>query len=73
MSGETVFRSIVKTVLYRFLIIIFTAAIFAWAGRDMYRAIGESIAINIFYMVCYYINERVWANISWGYKDGKET
>lgn len=63
---ETVLRSLVKTVVYRVIITVLTAIAFILLGNDPMKAIGESIAINIFYSVCYYINERIWNKIKWG-------
>lgn len=63
---ETPLRSLTKTVLYRILITILTALAFVLMGRDAVDAISESVVINVFYAVCYYINERVWNRIEWG-------
>lgn len=63
---ETALRSLVKTVIYRVFITIVTALAFILMGNDPAKAIGESVAINLFYAVCYYINERIWNKIKWG-------
>ena len=63
---ETSLRSLVKTVIYRVFITIATAIAFIILGNDPAKAIGESVAINLFYAVCYYINERIWNKIKWG-------
>jgi uncharacterized membrane protein len=63
---ETAVRSLVKTVIYRIVITVLTAVAFVLLGRDPASAIGESVVINIFYAVCYYINERIWNKIKWG-------
>jgi len=63
---ETAFRSLVKTIIYRIIITVLTAIAFILMGADPIKAIGESIAINIFYTICYYINERIWNKIKWG-------
>jgi uncharacterized membrane protein len=63
---ETTSRSLVKTIVFRVVITLLTAIGFVLIGRDPMQAISESVGINIFYAICYYINERVWNNISWG-------
>jgi uncharacterized membrane protein len=63
---ETAVRSLVKTVIYRIVITVLTAVVFILLGADTENAIGESVVINIFYAVCYYINERIWNKIKWG-------
>jgi uncharacterized membrane protein len=63
---ETAVRSLVKTVIYRIVITVLTAVVFILLGADPENAIGESVVINIFYSVCYYINERIWNKINWG-------
>ena len=66
---ETATRSLVKTVLYRVFITIMTALVFILLGNDPAKSIGESVVINIFYAICYYINERIWNKINWGRVD----
>lgn len=68
MIHETAKRSLVKTVLYRLVITALTAVAFFLLGRDVSQAIGESVGINFFYAICYYINERIWARINWGFE-----
>ena len=68
---ETATRSLVKTVIYRVVITIMTALVFIALGNDPAKAIGESVVINIFYAVCYYINERIWNKIKWGRIDSR--
>jgi uncharacterized membrane protein len=63
---ETAIRSLVKTVIYRVFITVMTALVFILLGNDPAKAIGESVVINIFYAICYYINERIWNKINWG-------
>jgi uncharacterized membrane protein len=63
---ETAIRSLVKTIIYRVFITVMTALVFIALGNDPVKAIGESIAINLFYAICYYINERIWNKINWG-------
>ena len=66
---ETATRSLVKTVIYRVFITIMTALVFILLGNDPAKSIGESVVINIFYAICYYINERIWNKINWGRVD----
>ena len=66
---EIATRSLVKTVIYRVFITIMTALVFILLGNDPAKSIGESVVINIFYAICYYINERIWNKINWGRVD----
>jgi len=68
---ETATRSLVKTVIYRVFITVMTVIVFIALGRDPANAIGESVVINIFYAICYYINERIWNKINWGRVDSR--
>ena len=63
---ETTSRSLVKTLAFRIVVTILTAIGFLIIGRDPLQAISESIGINVFYALCYYINERIWNRIKWG-------
>jgi uncharacterized membrane protein len=68
---ETAIRSLVKTVVYRVFITVLTAIAFIALGRNPANAISESVVINIFYAICYYINERIWNKIKWGRIDSR--
>ncbi len=63
---DTTARSLVKTVVFRIVVTILTAIVFMLMGKDAWQAISESVGINIFYTLCYYINERIWNRITWG-------
>ena len=57
---ETLLRSISKSLIF-FLVKILIA----------YSLLGDiktSIILNIFILIGYFINERIWSFIKWGYK-----
>jgi uncharacterized membrane protein len=63
---ETLKRSIVKTVSYRFVILILDfTAIYLFTGK-IKIALGFMIISNIYTTVGYFIHERIWDKIKWG-------
>jgi adenylylsulfate kinase len=63
---ETLNRSIVKTVSYRFVILILDfTAIYLFTGK-IKIALGFMIVSNIYTTVGYFIHERIWDKIKWG-------
>ena len=63
---ETLKRSIVKTVSYRFVILILDfTAIYLFTGK-IKIALGFMIVSNIYTTVGYFIHERIWDKIKWG-------
>lgn len=63
---ETWWRSVVKAVAYRILIIVldFTVIYFITKRTDI--ALGFVVISNIYTTVAYYFHERIWNGISWG-------
>ena len=59
-------RSLVKSLIYRILAIIGTGIIVWFITKDIDRVISTTIAIQVFLMILYYLNERIWNRIHWG-------
>jgi uncharacterized membrane protein len=72
-ASETFKRSLVKTISYRFVIVIFDfAAIYIFTGQ-LKIAFGFTVLSNIYTTVAYFFHERIWDKIKWGkliYKRG---
>lgn len=64
--GETKKRSIVKTVIYRIIIIIADFLFLYLVTRKLAIAIGFMVISNLYTMVSYYFYERAWDHITWG-------
>jgi len=59
-------RAIVKTVCYRFFMLLITVAV-AWAVvGDLGAALNIGLVANVLKTGTYYVYERVWDRISWG-------
>jgi adenylylsulfate kinase len=71
-SGETLRRSVVKTVSYRLVILILDfTSIYLFTGK-IKIALGFMIVSNIYTTVGYFLHERIWDKIKWGkYAIGK--
>lgn len=65
-SGESLSRSIVKTISYRLIIIALDfIAIYLFTGQ-VKVALGFMIVSNIYTTVGYFLHERIWEKIKWG-------
>ena len=69
---ESNIRSLVKSLIYRTLAIIGTSILSWIITRDIKEAISITIAVQVFLIILYYFNERVWNNINWGREIKKE-
>lgn len=66
-SKQTKKRSFVKSILYRFLTFIFTIIIsYSFIG-NFKKTIYFGIFAETIQTIIYYLYERVWENINWGY------
>lgn len=66
--SETRSRSLVKSLVYRFISIIGTGLL-SWAvTRDIKEAASVTLVIQIFLIILYYTYERVWDRVEWGRK-----
>jgi uncharacterized membrane protein len=66
---ETRKRSIVKSIVWRFICVVVSIVIsfFLTAKWDIAVAIGSSY--NIITMLLYYFHERMWNRVKWGKGD----
>jgi len=59
-------RAIVKTLCYRFFMIVITVAV-AWAVvGNVGAALSIGLVSNLLKTVTYYVYERTWDHITWG-------
>lgn len=63
---ESKSRSMVKSLIYRVLAIIGTSILSWIITKDIKETISITFAIQIFLLILYYFNERVWNKIEWG-------
>ena len=66
MFRESRLRSMVKSIIYRLLSIIGTSVISWFITHDVKETVLITIVIQVFLVVLYYLNERVWNRIDWG-------
>ena len=67
-AGETIKRSVLKTVIYRVVVVILDFfCVYIFTGK-VEVAIGFMIVSNLYTSAAYFLNERVWDNIKWGKK-----
>jgi len=65
-KGETVQRSVVKTISYRVVILILDfVSIYLFTGK-VKIALGFMIVSNIYTTLLYFFHERFWDKIKWG-------
>ncbi|HWB27665.1 MAG TPA: DUF2061 domain-containing protein [Chitinophagaceae bacterium] len=65
-AEETLQRSIVKTISYRVIILLFDfTAIYLFTGQAKI-ALGFMVVSNIYTTLGYFFHERVWDKIKWG-------
>lgn len=59
-------RSLVKSLIYRILAIFGTGVMVWFITKDIKEVISTTIAIQVFLIILYYSNERIWNRIHWG-------
>lgn len=65
-KGETIRRSIIKTVSYRIVILILDfISIYLFTGQ-IKIALGFMFVSNIYTTLAYFFHERIWDKIKWG-------
>ena len=65
-SGETLKRSLVKTISYRVVILILDfTSIYLFTGK-IKVAVAFMLVSNIYTTVGYFFHERIWDKIKWG-------
>ena len=62
-------RSIAKTVSWRALATLMTFGIAFVFTKSVFESTVLAIALNVTKAVVYYIHERVWTSVKWGYQD----
>lgn len=55
--SETHSRTIVRTIVYRFIALLITAI---WTG------LSNAVVIHVILTMVHYVYERIWLKISWG-------
>jgi len=65
---ETKARSIVKAVTYRFSATIATLSVAYFFIGDVAIATQIGLLDTVVKFLLYYINERIWNNLDWGYQ-----
>ena len=67
-AGESLKRSIVKTLSYRLVILILDfGSIYLFTGQ-VKVALGFMLVSNIYTTLAYFFHERVWDKVKWGKK-----
>ena len=69
--SESKKRSIIKTIIWRIVCVFLTLVISYIFTHSISQSLGITIVGNIASMILYFIHERLWAKINWGYEDGK--
>ena len=65
-SKEHWLRSLVKTVVYRIIIIIMDFTVVYLLTKQVEIAFAFMIISNTYTSIVYYIHERIWNRIKWG-------
>jgi adenylylsulfate kinase len=64
--GESLSRSVVKTITYRIFILILDFTVIYLFTRRIGVAVSFTILSNIYTTIAYFFHERIWDNIKWG-------
>jgi uncharacterized membrane protein len=59
-------RSLVKTIIYRALIVLFDFAVLYIFTKKIILATGVVLVTNIYPALLYYFYERFWNKVQWG-------
>lgn len=62
-------RAIVKTLLYRIVMVLITIAVTLVVTRDAGAALQVGLLANVLKTATYYGYERLWDRIAWGVTD----
>ena len=72
MEKETHLRTLIKSIIWR-IIATLTTILFAYIfTKDINKSWKLGIIDSIFKFILYYIYERLFIRIKWGYKNGKD-
>ena len=64
-------RAVVKTVLYRLVMVVVTVAVAYLFTDDATAALNIGIVTNAIKTGTYYVYERAWDRVSWGVQTGR--
>ena len=70
-AGETLKRSIVKTISYRVVILILDFVSIYLFTRKIKVAVGFMIVSNVYTTIGYFVHERIWDKIKLGKRQMK--
>jgi uncharacterized membrane protein len=62
-------RAIVKTLLYRTVMVLITIAVALVVTDDLTAAVNIGLVTNVVKTLTYYCYERAWDHVSWGVTD----
>ena len=65
--SETRKRSLVKAFTWRIFAILITVAVLQGFTSDLFFSLTTGVVINVVKIICYYIHERIWSKVKWGY------
>lgn len=65
-KGETIKRTLVKTISYRIVILLLDFTFIYLFTGELKVAIGFMIVSNIYTTLGYFLHERIWNKIKWG-------
>jgi len=60
-------RSLLKSIIWRIFAVVTLAAFSYQATGDLDATISITAGYHIIQIILFYIHERVWANIEWGF------
>jgi len=63
---ESRLRSLIKAFIYRFIATVGTGILIWFFTKDIRGTISITIVVQVFLIIFYYLNERVWNKINWG-------
>lgn len=64
-------RAVVKTVLYRILMVVVTVVVALYVTGDVAAALNIGVVANVVKTGAYYAYERVWDHVTWGLTDAE--
>jgi adenylylsulfate kinase len=64
--GESLSRSVVKTVTYRVVVLTLDFSVIYLFTKSVDVAVSFTILSNVYTTLAYFFHERIWDNIKWG-------
>ncbi len=65
---EGVSRTLLKTLMYRVVMLLITFSVALFVTGNIRQAVNIGIATNVIKTVTYFLYERFWSRIYWGFK-----